>query len=223
MELRIAPSILAANLCRIADAVARAEAGGADWHHVDVMDGHFVPNITFGPSTVQWLDRCTNLPLDVHLMIADAAGYLDAFLDAGSDIVTFHVEAVPHPSEIIRRIHDRGRLAGVSVKPDTALSSIDGLLGELDMVMVMTVNPGFSYQEMIPECVDKVAALRRKVGEDFDIEVDGGINAETIADVARAGANIFVAGGAVYGKEDISDAIHNLRARLQEAFSRKGE
>ena len=217
MELRIAPSILAADLCNLAYAVAQIQAGGAAWTHVDVMDGHFVPNLTFGPCVVKALKQSTALPLDVHLMIDDAPGYLDAFAEAGSDVLTFHVEAVRAPEELINRIHDKGLLAGVSIKPETPVAVIEGLLDAVDLVLVMMVNPGFSYQKMMPECVDKVAELRRIAGESIDIEVDGGINKDTISVVAEAGANVIVAGGGVFAQPDVAAAVRDLRDRLEAA------
>ena len=210
MELRIAPSILAADLWALGEAVEQAEAGGAAWVHVDVMDGHFVPNLTFGACIVKSLRKHTAAPLDVHLMIDDAPGYVDAFADAGADIITFHVEAVEEPERIIERIRAKGCRVGVTLNPPTPVSALEGLLDAVDMVLVMTVNPGFSYQKMIPECVEKVRVLRERMGPEFDIEVDGGVNKETLPLVARAGANIVVAGGGVFGRPDIPAATREL-------------
>ena len=210
MELRIAPSILAADLWSLGEAVEQAEAGGAAWMHVDVMDGHFVPNLTFGPCIVKSLKKHTRLPLDVHLMITDAPEYVERFADAGADIITFHIEAVAEPPKIIERIRAKGCRVGVTLNPPTPVPALDGVLDAVDMVLVMTVNPGFSYQKMIPECVEKVRVLRERMGPDFDIEVDGGVNKETIPLVARAGANIVVAGGGVFAQPDIGAATREL-------------
>jgi ribulose-phosphate 3-epimerase len=214
MEFIIAPSILAADFWDVGKAVEAAEAGGAGYIHVDVMDGHFVPNLTFGPAMVRSLKKHTRLPLDVHLMIEDAPGFVDPFAEAGADIITFHAEAVDDPPGLARRLREKGVKPSVSVKPDTPVGAIEDLLGHLDMVLVMTVHPGFSYQKMIPECVRKVTELRAKGGETLDIEVDGGINRETIAEVARAGANIVVAGSGVFGAPDVTAATRELRDRL---------
>lgn len=222
MEKIIAPSILAADFWNLGGAVEKAVEGGAAWVHVDVMDGHFVPNLTFGPCIVKSLRKHTDAFLDVHLMIDDPAAYAAPFVEAGASSVTFHVEAVEDPGALIDTIRSLGAMPGISVKPRTPVSAIENLLDRLDLVLVMTVEPGFSYQQMIPECVDKVRQLREIVGENLHIQVDGGVNKDTIATVAAAGANVVVAGGGVYGQGDIAAAATDLLARLEANYQKIG-
>lgn len=217
----VAPSILSANFARLADEVREVVQGGADWIHVDVMDGHFVPNITMGPVVVEWLRPVTTAPLDVHLMIAQPEQYIPHFIDAGADSVSFHAEATPHVHRALQMIRQRNRKAGVALNPSTPLSVIEHVLDDLDFVLVMTVNPGFGGQAFIPAMVDKVRALRAMLAarhaDQVLIEVDGGINAETARTIAAAGADVLVAGSAVFGKPDRGEMIRKIRQAAEAA------
>ncbi len=211
----IAPSILSADFGRLAEEVRAIEAGGCDLVHVDVMDGRFVPNITIGPLVVQAVKKTATRPLDVHLMIVEPEKYVEAFVDAGADIVTVHVEASPHLHRTLQQIRKAGAKAAVSLNPSTPVSSIEYVLEDLDMVLVMSVNPGFGGQSFIPSALRKIRALREMAEarglHDLWIEVDGGIGPQNIAEVAAAGANVFVAGSAVFGKPDYGAVIRQLR------------
>ncbi len=192
-------------------------AKGADWIHVDVMDGRFVPNLTIGPVVVKAIRPVTKLPLDVHLMIVEPERYIEDFAKAGADTITVHVEASPHLHRTIQRIKDLGVKAGVALNPHTPESALDYVLGDLDLILVMSVNPGFGGQSFIPGVVDKIRNLRRRIeqsgrdNQEVDIEVDGGINAQSAPTVTAAGANLLVAGSAVFGKPNYRDAIADIR------------
>ncbi|MEW4218116.1 ribulose-phosphate 3-epimerase [Rossellomorea marisflavi] len=213
--MKIAPSILSADFSKLGEDIREVEAGGADYIHVDVMDGHFVPNITLGPPIVKAIRPITGLPLDVHLMISEPAKYVDAFADAGADYITVHVEADPHIHRTIQLIKNRRVKAGVVLNPGTASELIKPLIADIDMVLLMTVNPGFGGQAFIPSVVTKIKEIRKWADElnpALEIEVDGGINPETIAVCAEAGADVFVAGSAIYNQSDRKKAIEDLKA-----------
>ncbi|HHO47464.1 MAG TPA: ribulose-phosphate 3-epimerase [Desulfobacteraceae bacterium] len=210
----IAPSILSADFTRLGEEIRAVEEAGADVIHVDVMDGHFVPNITIGPLVVEAARRATGLPLDVHLMISDADRYIDDFARAGADWITVHVEACPHLHRTVHRIRDLGKKAGVVLNPATPLTTLDWILADVDLVMLMSVNPGFGGQSFIESSLDRIAGLRQmmnRIDSRAGIEVDGGVGPATIARVAGAGANIFVAGSAIFGHHDYHARIAELK------------
>jgi len=208
-KILIAPSILSADFAKLGQEVRDVEKAGADWIHVDVMDGHFVPNITIGPLVVKAIRPVTKLPLDVHLMIKNPERYIESFAKAGSDIITFHCEVEEDPKEIIKLIRYYKKKVGISIKPKTELRSIESVLPMVDMVLIMTVEPGFGGQEFILDCLPKIKEVRSVFKK--DIEVDGGINEMTARDVAANGANILVAGTSVFGEKDYAQAIKKLR------------
>jgi ribulose-phosphate 3-epimerase len=210
----IAPSLLAANFARLGEEVCAVDEGGADWLHVDVMDGRFVPNITIGPLVTKAVRGVTSLPLDVHLMIKSPERFIDAFAKAGANTIGVHAEACPHLHRTVEAIHEAGARASVAINPSTPASAVQEVLGDVDQVLVMTVNPGFGGQKFIENTLSKIETLRRWIDErglEIALEVDGGIGPETIARAAQAGANVFVAGTAVFGTDDYAEAIEGLR------------
>ncbi len=221
MTYRIAPSILSADFARLGEQVKEAEAGGADWIHVDVMDGHFVPNISIGPLIVRALRPVTSLPLDVHLMIEQPERYLADFARAGADVLTVHVETCPHLHRTVQQIRELGVKAGVTLNPATPLGSLAEILPEVDLVLIMSVNPGFGGQAYIPASTAKIARLRQMLddsGSAAELEVDGGVNNETIGEVVAAGATMLVAGSAVFNQSaSIADNIRALRQAAAKA------
>ncbi|HOE66809.1 MAG TPA: ribulose-phosphate 3-epimerase [Candidatus Hydrogenedentes bacterium] len=209
--LKIAPSILASDFSRLGEEVRAVIDAGADWIHIDVMDGHFTPNITIGPAVVASLRQHSTVPLDVHLMISDPDRYIRDFADAGADIITFHVEAAKHPHRTLTMIKELGCQAGIVLNPGTSHDEIEFLADYVDLVLLMTVNPGFGGQKFIPEMLRKIQYVRAMLGE-RDLEVDGGIDAETAAQVIQAGANVLVAGSYIYRSRSYLAAIESLRA-----------
>ena len=213
--VKIAPSILAADFARLSEEIAAVEAAGADLLHVDVMDGHFVPNLTIGPPVIKAIKAVTKLPLDVHLMVEQPDALLPDFIDAGSDNLTVHVEACRHLHRTIQSIKDAGVRASVVLNPATSLHALDEILPEVDMVLLMSVNPGFGGQRFLPATLDKIRTLRAQIEErqlPVAIEVDGGVKADNAAEICAAGADVLVAGTAIFGQPDYGAAIRELRA-----------
>ena len=216
--IKIAPSILASDFSKLGEEIARVEKAGADMIHIDVMDGHFVPNITIGPPVVKCLRKTTKLPFDVHLMIENADLYIDSFIDAGADIISVHIENNPHIHRTLQQIRKKGARASVVLNPGTSLETLEWLLEDVDMVLLMTVNPGFGGQSFIEGMTEKVRELRKmakRKGIKLDIEVDGGIDTENIYRITEAGANVIVTGSSVYNAPDTVEVIRSLR---QKAF-----
>jgi len=216
----MAPSILSADFSRLGEEIRAVENAGADIIHIDVMDGHFVPNITIGPLVVASVRKITDLPLDVHLMIEDADRYIDDFAKAGADWITVHVEACPHLHRTVSRIKELGKKAGAVLNPATPLGTLDEILADVDLVMLMSVNPGFGGQSFIRSSLNKIKTLKNMIedrGLEVGIEVDGGVSPATIKDVAGAGANIFVAGSAVFGQQDYAKEIMEMKDICQSA------
>ncbi len=220
-DIKLAPSILSADFACLGDQIAQAEAAGADYIHVDVMDGQFVPNLTVGPIVVKAARRSTRLPLDVHLMMVEPERYLKNFIRAGADIVTVHVETCPHLHRTIQQIHELGVNAGVALNPSTPLGAVEEILPDIDLLLLMTVNPGFGGQAFIGQMLDKIERARAaldRIGSDADLEVDGGIDSKTAPLVVKAGARVLVAGWAVFeAQAGIAQAMGHIRSALAES------
>jgi len=220
MEYYIAPSLLSADFGRLAEEVRAVEAAGADMLHVDVMDGRFVPNITIGPLVVSAIRKVSTAPLDVHLMIVEPERYIEEFAKAGADVITVHAEATPHLQRAVARIRELGKKAGVSLNPSTSLSAIEWVLTDVDLVLIMSVNPGFGGQAFLPSSLGKIELLRTQLtraGLNVDIQVDGGIKAENVGEVVAAGGNVIVSGSGIFGTPDYKKTIERMRKNIRKA------
>jgi ribulose-phosphate 3-epimerase len=223
MEYYIAPSLLSADFGKLAEEVRAAEKAGADLLHLDVMDGRFVPNITIGPTVVAAIKRYAKVPLDVHLMIVEPERYIEAFAGAGADVITVHPEATSHLQRAVARIRELGKKAGVALNPATSLSAVEWVLSDVDMVLIMTVNPGLGGQAFLPSMVGKIELLRTQLsrsGLPVDIEVDGGIKADNVAEVVKAGANVIVSGSGIFGTKDYEKTIAKMKENIRKAGER---
>jgi ribulose-phosphate 3-epimerase len=212
--VRIAPSVLAADLGRLAEQLAAAESGGADWVHIDVMDGHFVPNLTFGAPLIKGVSKISRLPIDVHLMVEHPERYIEEYADLGATLFTFHPEATVHVQRHLATVREAGMRAGLALNPSTPLSAIEEVLLDVDLVLVMSVNPGFGGQDFLPSSLDKIRRLKGRLeasGSNAVIEVDGGISHRTVGPAFHAGVDVFVAGTSVFGARDIAQAVRDLR------------
>jgi ribulose-phosphate 3-epimerase len=224
MEYYIAPSLLSADFGRLAEEVRAVEAAGADMLHVDVMDGRFVPNITIGPLVVSAIRKVSTAPLDVHLMIVEPERYIEEFAKAGADVITVHAEATPHLQRAVARIRELGKKAGVSLNPSTSLSAIEWVLTDVDLVLIMSVNPGFGGQAFLPSSLGKIELLRTQLtraGLNVDIQVDGGIKADNVGDVVAAGANVIVSGSGIFGTPDYKKTVELMRKNIRKASGAK--
>jgi len=224
MEYYVAPSLLSADFGRLAEEVRAVEAAGADLLHIDVMDGRFVPNITIGPPVVAAIKKHSTVPMDVHLMIAEPERYIEDFANAGADVITVHAEATPHLQRAVARIRELGKKAGVALNPATSLSAVEWVLTDVDMVLVMSVNPGFGGQAFLPSSLGKIELLRTQLTRaklDVDIQVDGGIKANNVGDVVAAGANVIVSGSGIFGTPDYKKTIGLMRANIRKAAGLK--
>lgn len=216
--IKIAPSMLSADFARLGEQIEEISGAGADYIHVDVMDGHFVPNISFGASVMKSLNHVSSAPYDVHLMIEDPDKYLEDFVTDRTEFITVHQEACPHLNRTIQHLHSCGVKAGVALNPGSPVCLLDEVLDEADMILIMSVNPGFGGQSLIPSTLKKIrklAALREQEGYDWQLEIDGGVNMETIADVSASGVDIMVAGSAVFKAEDLGGRVKELRAAAE--------
>lgn len=219
--VKIAPSVLSADFSKLAEQIKIVEEAGADWIHLDLMDGQYVPQITFGPLIIKGIRKLTTLTLDAHLMIEDADAQLEPLKDAGVDQITVHVEACPHLWKTIDHIHSLGLKAGITLNPATPISLIEPILHKIELVLVMTVEPGFGGQTFIPEMIDKVAALhnwKKNRNLNFEIQVDGGIDETTTPQVVKAGATVLVSGSSIFGEPDIADAFQRIKKAADDAF-----
>jgi ribulose-phosphate 3-epimerase len=224
MEYYIAPSLLSADFGRLAEEIRAVEAAGADLLHVDVMDGRFVPNISIGPPVVAAIRKVATAPLDVHLMIVEPERYIEEFAKAGADVITVHAEATPHLQRCVARIRELGKKAGVSLNPSTSLSGIEWVLTDVDMVLIMSVNPGFGGQAFLPSSLGKIELLRTQLtraGLNVDIQVDGGIKADNVAEAVAAGANVIVSGSGIFGTPDYRKTIELMRKNIRKAAGAK--
>lgn len=216
---KIAPSILSADFSRLGEEISRVEEAGADLIHIDVMDGHFVPNLTIGPPVIEAIRKITRLPLDVHLMINNPDQMIPDFIKAGADYLTVHAEALIHMHRTVQSIREKGVRCGIALNPATSLSAIENIIGDIDLLLLMSVNPGFGGQTFIPFMLEKVRAAKMMINErgcNVELEIDGGIKIENIERISRAGVDIFVAGTAVFGNKDYKWAIDEMRRRAEE-------